>query len=958
MRRITDAFSRWIRDPLAFAGLALLALLYIWLLTPMMLIWTAVLIELSYTWIYHHENAAPCMRYFLDCSDLMTFHTDNHLNSQLFGLIPAVRRMPWARRRRVKRLAQFWITAVVLGFTLLYALSTFGNKVYIWALTTETLAVCTQRFLLSLGVIPRPGTEPTALANLQHNPRWALYFFLEVIACIRPLAADLTSIRWTSCWAHLLINTSFCVYISRSRPAKMIAEKGITRHMFNLHDKPYYCTVCKDALAGRRHSMISYKPIQDAPHHFWKSSLRLEAERGCRICGVVWQSWLRTPVSVPALLGLWKPVSSYTWSGDGQNFEISSNTAEWFETKHNVVFKVLDMGTNKLQWDSVNRNVGEYTWSPRIIEIAKSWLSSCEHEHEQCLSLVRGKSYVPTRLIRITRHSQGLRLSLHLTTPDEKPLQYATLSHCWGQIGHGKLELNNYSVYLLDIPLRALPLNFRHAVQIAADLSFEFIWIDSLCIIQGCKEDWDREAPMMRDVYINSACNLAATDASDSTQGLIFVRNTVGLIPATCSFDGSVYLTNDSDSFGHPLYHRAWVMQELLLAPRTLHFGRAQVYWSCNKTIASEIYPGGISNSSASHIDHHPALDFAVSHGSGVTTILNTKLMNSQFGTMPSYRNGVQQINMDKFPSSSVGAKSLLASVGSCTMKPSLVSRMKAREHQTIVSDPSHPFNYWALLVESYTEMNITVPADRPVAIFGIVLLLAPHLGQYLGGLWQVFLPMELLWETSITSRRPEGYQAPSWSWLSVEGPILYTRCYKLEHGQAFMLTVLDTFIEYDANNTLVASSPGWLSVRGKLAGAFWDGQAYKHTYRADVQPVIRQLFAADSARDGDESEHYMLKQKDKTAPRIYFDEFQDRYHLNEDLFLLAVRRGYWDSDAVIGRGHWDSDVAKGEAVDGLVLRRHQNGLDYVRVGIFTDAGRQSLLPFFDSLPESDITIL
>jgi hypothetical protein len=172
------------------------------------------------------------------------------------------------------------------------------------------------------------------------------------------------------------------------------------------------------------------------------------------------------------------------------------------------------------------------------------------------------------------------------------------------------------------------------------------------------------------------------------------------------------------------------------------------------------------------------------------------------------------------------------------------------------------------------------------------------------------------------------------------------------------MLTVLDAFIEYDANNTLVVSSPGWLRVCGKLAGAYWDGQAYKHTYRADVQPVIRQLFAADSARDGDESEHYMLKQKDKTAPRIYFDEFQDRYHLNEDLFLLAVRRGYWDSNAVIRRGHWDSDVEKGESVDGLVLRRHQNGLDYVRVGIFTDAGRQSLLPFFDGLPESDITLL
>ena len=35
------------------------------------------------------------------------------------------------------------------------------------------------------------------------------------------------------------------------------------------------------------------------------------------------------------------------------------------------------------------------------------------------------------------------------------------------------------------------------------------------------------------------------------------------------------------DGLASPLSGRGWVLQERLLAPRTLHFGREQLFWEC-----------------------------------------------------------------------------------------------------------------------------------------------------------------------------------------------------------------------------------------------------------------------------------------------------------------------------------------------------------------------------------------
>jgi hypothetical protein len=62
------------------------------------------------------------------------------------------------------------------------------------------------------------------------------------------------------------------------------------------------------------------------------------------------------------------------------------------------------------------------------------------------------------------------------------------------------------------------------AIAVARKLRVRYLWIDSLCIIQGNEEDWQKECCIMNKVYQNSFCNIAATASIDSHGGLFFNR--------------------------------------------------------------------------------------------------------------------------------------------------------------------------------------------------------------------------------------------------------------------------------------------------------------------------------------------------------------------------------------------------------------------------------------------------
>jgi hypothetical protein len=116
------------------------------------------------------------------------------------------------------------------------------------------------------------------------------------------------------------------------------------------------------------------------------------------------------------------------------------------------------------------------------------------------------------------------------------------------------------------------------------------------------KTDWEIESARMASIYQNSYLNIAATTASDSDGGCIYTPG-----PST-SFQYHPrrvhYPFVGQDTVSHtayvrfppsmeklqtsPLNKRAWVLQEVFLSRRTIHFTEEQLYWFCAHRRASE----------------------------------------------------------------------------------------------------------------------------------------------------------------------------------------------------------------------------------------------------------------------------------------------------------------------------------------------------------------------------------
>jgi hypothetical protein len=104
-------------------------------------------------------------------------------------------------------------------------------------------------------------------------------------------------------------------------------------------------------------------------------------------------------------------------------------------------------------------------------------------------------------------------------------VQYASLSHCWGKLKIITLTTSNLAGFQHEIPLKELPKTFQEAIYVTRYLGLQYIWIDSLCILQDSSEDWAKESVQMADVYGAAEINIAATGAADGSGGCFFERS-------------------------------------------------------------------------------------------------------------------------------------------------------------------------------------------------------------------------------------------------------------------------------------------------------------------------------------------------------------------------------------------------------------------------------------------------
>ena len=237
------------------------------------------------------------------------------------------------------------------------------------------------------------------------------------------------------------------------------------------------------------------------------------------------------------------------------------------------------------------------------VALLNAWLRECNESHDCNTRSKEPEPTFPTRALDIgdanePRFDAGCVRLVHAS--EARDQKYIALSHCWGKLSVEKEKSycttqENIDQRCKAFRLSELPKTFQDAVEVTRELGVQYLWIDSLCIIQheDDKADWKREACRMETVYSHAYCTIAATAAVDSNAGFlqrdvksdyVHVQNTSG---------EQFYISADIDDFDNDvgraqLNTRAWVMQESVLSRRTIHFSANQIYWECGRGIHCE----------------------------------------------------------------------------------------------------------------------------------------------------------------------------------------------------------------------------------------------------------------------------------------------------------------------------------------------------------------------------------
>ncbi|RYP78609.1 hypothetical protein DL769_003170 [Monosporascus sp. CRB-8-3] len=189
----------------------------------------------------------------------------------------------------------------------------------------------------------------------------------------------------------------------------------------------------------------------------------------------------------------------------------------------------------------------------------REWLLVCQKDHDHPAS---PDAQLPTRVIDTGDSSDSDTVHLRLTGGRVRGV-YIALSHRW-QSDSPRTLTNNLDDRRNGIKLGDLPSSYQYAVHITRKLDVRFLWIDSLCILQDDKDDWDYESQKMDYIFASAYCVVAISPAGEGSGNF------------------------DEDVENGELSRRGWILQERALSRRTIHIVGRHAYWECGSAIWSK----------------------------------------------------------------------------------------------------------------------------------------------------------------------------------------------------------------------------------------------------------------------------------------------------------------------------------------------------------------------------------
>lgn len=219
----------------------------------------------------------------------------------------------------------------------------------------------------------------------------------------------------------------------------------------------------------------------------------------------------------------------------------------------------------------------------------RQWIEICDKYHESCQT--KELPLLPTRVLDVGTSEESETVALVETLG--KRGEYIALSHCWGMSNSFLTTRETREDMKRGFHLNQAPKTFVDAILVTRKLGIRYLWIDSLCIIQGDTRDWEIESSKMGGVYRNAYLTIAASNASGDEEGFLKSRP-----PPLASL--KVYSPSGNDSVGihlchiysseaEPLTSRAWTLQEAYLSRRQLKFLKHQIQWACDGYVRVEV---------------------------------------------------------------------------------------------------------------------------------------------------------------------------------------------------------------------------------------------------------------------------------------------------------------------------------------------------------------------------------
>ncbi|KAH8122979.1 HET-domain-containing protein [Trichoderma asperelloides] len=640
------------------------------------------------------------------------------------------------------------------------------------------------------------------------------------------------------------------------------------------------------------------------PHKSDREELRTSSQRGCIMCtwlvqslssrskrtkGSIMEQWLKRPATVerspiksfgsnpcsehytlalrcPAPPAL--PFEDVPFEGDlheaknvrnGITTQVSVNRPWPYDTLREDELATLFIDSMPSSFISQKLlesviNLEQEAPSVASLDMFSLWLDMCDDNHPECKIHTASKAhYIPARLINI-RSTGAVRVVETSSIAAEiraASFKYATLSHCWGAVHEPQLNKATENILKQGISVDKLPRLYHDAIILARHLKIYYLWIDSLCILQDSVDDWRHESTKMGDIYENSYICIAATQAPDNNSGLL-ERQRVDwprpLVHGNLVVCADVEVGSSFSNSSRPgwcnrilaltegvvdnsvLNRRAWVLQERMLSPRILHCTAGEFVWECRRGMRSE-----------SHI--------LLTSGGSVTK----------------------------------EAWSQIHEVAPILKRPSERHLHSEQRRQYL--------ELWSEIIGRFSSFDISFPQDRLPACSAIAKRLQPILGEYAAGLWERFMPSQLLWHHACfpgCERKNSLRQnnSPSWSWSSLDCKVVLTRYWDATYNMfpsmdkmsytplgdskaITMVKILKTEVKLSGNDETGAVEGGRIDLSG-LVLPLYRSSAFRYTLTPEPEP---------------EDPNFNLRlQFDDGDPHVFEEDIALRRHITAEL--------------------------------------------------------------------------